>query len=216
MAGVIAQFGSVLFGLVYNVLFIVVISVLIIAVFFGYKYYKKSRNKKKSYKQLSCLVVKNDGTWFTDRLGYFEHGDKIDKLHMEKTGHTIPLLPSNCVRGGQCILWNYAPKQYAAVPCYMWGKDPKKFGIEVVNLQMKNFVFLEQRAAISRWAYLKDIMTKWAPWITIVLVGAAMCICVWFLMKFGLNIWQQVTDARLADCQKLLPQISNSIIVPKP
>jgi len=215
--GVVATLGSAAYKLLYNGLTIVVTIALVAAIYGLYYAYKRWKVKKNSFKKpagVSVLVVKRDGSWFTDTLGYYRHPDKIDKLTFKNIGHTIPMLPSNCVRGGQAILFNYAPKQYCAVPCNLWERiDLKKFNIEVVNMQMKNFVFLEQRAAVSRWAYVKDLMMKLAPWITIVLVGAVAVTMVWFIAKFGMDVWGQIIAARTTECSQLIPNLQANIPV---
>lgn len=207
MAGELQKIGTTAFNIMYNSLTWIVIGMLIAAVFGAYWYFKKWNRKRKSY-TLTALIIKPDGDWYTDMLGYFPHGDNVDKLHMKKMDWTLPLIPSEFIRNNKCILYNYGVKQFAIVPPSVWSKlDLSKPKIELINMQMKNFVFLEQRAAVSRWAYLKDLMTKMAPWIALVLIVAAGITIVWFVTKFSLNMWNNVTGARLAECKALLPQL---------
>jgi len=208
---IIGSITDAAFNIIFNSLTWILGGIAVVGLFFASKYITRWNKKRKSY-TLQALVIKPDGNWYVDWLGYFDHADHIDKLHFKGKDWTMPLIPSHLVRANQVILYNYGPKQFAVIPPRMWEKiDLKKFDIELINTQAKNFAFLEQRAAVSRWAYIKDLMTKMAPWIALVLIVASASIAIWFLMKLGLSIFGQVTAQRVLECSKLLPEMQNLV-----
>jgi hypothetical protein len=73
-------------------------------------------------------------------------------------------------------------------------------------MQMKNFAFLEQRAAVSRWAYIKDTLTRMAPYMTMLILAILCGTAVWFLMKLGYNVFDDAVKARTLECAQLLGQ----------
>jgi len=121
------------------------------------------------------------------------------------TSETMPVIPTENIRANQVVLWRYAPGQYAVIPPRMWDKvTPEKFGIEVINMQAKNFAFLEQRAAVSRWAYIKDTLQRMAPYLTMLVLAIMVGVSCWFLMKLGYSIYTDAIHARILDCKQLL------------
>lgn len=208
---VLASIGDTAFKIIFNSLTWIMIGLAAVGIFFASKYIARWNKKRKSYK-LHALIIKPDGNWYTDLLGLFDHPDHIDKLHFKNMGWTMPIIPSHLVRANQVILYNYGPKQFAVIPPRIWENiDLKNFKIELINTQAKNFAFLEQRAAVSRWAYIKDLMTKMAPWIALVLIVACAGVAVWFLMKLGTDIYGQVVSARIAECKQVLPSLPSVV-----
>jgi len=69
---------------------------------------------------------------------------------------------------------------------------------------MKNFAFLEQRAAVSRWAYTKDLIQKYGPYITVLLVLVFAGVAIYFMMKTGIGMFGDATAQRVAECARLL------------
>jgi len=205
---ILASITSSAFSMIFNSLTWIIAAVGLTILYFASKAFTSWNKKRKSY-TLQALVIKPDGDFYTDMLGMFKHADGVDKLHFKKMGWTMPVIPNQLVRAMKVILYNYGPKQFAVIPPRMWENiNLKKFDIELINLQSKNFAFLEQRAAVSRWAYLKDLITKMAPWIALVLIVACGGVVIWFVMKLGLDIFSQVTAQRIAECSHILPSLN--------
>jgi hypothetical protein len=181
----------------------VVVLILLIILFFLSKWWRRARNSKKQYK-IGAVVINRDGTWFTDKLGKFRTGDGIDKMLLLDLKESMPVIDPENIRANQCMLWRYAPGQFAVIPPKIWGKDPKQFGIEIINFQMKNFAYLEQRAAISRWQKTLSLIQQWAPYITVLLVLILGGVAIWFITKMNLEQYSEVVAARVAECSNLL------------
>jgi hypothetical protein len=204
MAGSIASIGGSSFTLAFQLLLAVVIIVIIAALFFGGRWAISSYKKWKNFK-ITAVIFNPDGTWYTRKIGKFRTRDNIDKMLFMGTTETMPVIDPKYIRANRVTLWRYGVGQYAVIPPRTWEQmDPKKFGIEVINFQMKNFAFLEQRAAVSRWAYVKDALLKWAPFIVIAIVAIACGVMIWFMMKLAMDFFQQVVAQRLADCKSVL------------
>ena len=104
------------------------------------------------------------------------------------TKETMPVIPPKYIRNSSVTLWRYDVGQYAVIPPQVFERlDPKNFKIDVINMQQKNFAFLEQRAAVSRWAYMKDALARWAPYITIIILVIAAGAIAWFLLNTALE-----------------------------
>jgi len=80
---------------------------------------------------------------------------------------------------------------------------PEDFKIEVINMQMKNFAFLEQRAAVSRWAAMKDALQKWAPYITFIILAIVTGVVCWFMLKTYQQGVADLASTRMAECSRL-------------
>jgi hypothetical protein len=196
--------GSSAFKLGYNILTAFVIIVGLTVVFFAVRMGTQAWKKKKQYK-VTANIYNRDGTFFTRRMGKFKTSDGVDKMLFQGSNETMPVIPTENIRANQCTLWRYAPGQYAVIPPRMWDKlTPEKFGIEVINMQAKNFAFLEQRAAVSRWAYIKDMLQRLAPYMTMLILAVMVGVACWFLMKLGYNIFGDAVKARTLDCRQLM------------
>jgi len=165
----------------------------------GMKWYKK----RKTYK-IQALIHNVDGMFWLDKIGKFKTNDNIDKMVFLNSGETMPVIDPKYIIANQVQLWRYAPGQYAVVPPRVWGKDPKDFKIDIIDFQMKNFAFLEQRAAVSRWAFIKDLMTKYAPYITVLLILVLGGVAIYFITKMNLSEFNQVIAARMEECTRLV------------
>lgn len=196
--------GSSAFKLGYNILTAFVVIIGLIIVFFAARMGMTAWKKHKNYK-VKAVIFNRDGTFFTRRMGKFRTADNIDKMLFQGSNETMPVIDTANIRAGQVCLWRYAPNQYAVIPPRVWEKlTPEKFGIEVINMQSKNFAFLEQRAAVSRWAYIKDTLQRLAPYMTMIILAVMVGVACWFLMKLGYNIYSDAVAARVADCNRLL------------
>lgn len=198
-----ATLGNAAFQIGYNVLTIVVVVIGAGILFFIARMGFTAWKKHKSYK-VNAVIFNRDGTWFTKKIGKFRTPDNIDKMLFQGSEETMPVIDTANIRAGQVVLWRYAPGQYAVIPPRIWEKTtPEKFGIEMINMQAKNFAFLEQRAAVSRWAYIKDTLQRLAPYMTMLILAVMVGVACWFLMKLGYNIYSDAIAARLVDCARL-------------
>lgn len=163
----------------------------------AFSYYRKLRSFK-----ITALIINRDGTFYTKKIGKFKTADNIDKMCFIGSKDTMPVINTADIRNNKVVLWRYGINQYAVIPPRVWeAMDPKRFKIEVIDYQMKNFAYQEQRAAISRWAFVKDALTKWAPFITMFILIIATGVIAWFLMKLGYNIYNDAVSQRIADCK---------------
>lgn len=197
--------------LLLKVLFAVVAVVVFAGLFFGARFMRRRRNMKKQYK-IEVVVINRDGTWFTDKMGKFRDKDNIDKMLLLDLKESMPVIDPENIRANKAMLWRYAPGQYAVVPPRMWGKDPASFKIEVIDFQMKNFAFLEQRAAISRWQKTMSLIQQWAPYITVLLVLILGGVAIWFITKMNNEQYAQIVAARVAECKGLISTSAPTVV----
>lgn len=201
MALSVPDIGSSAFSVGYQLFLAVTAVVVLAALFFGSRWAIGAWKKYKSYK-ITAIIISPDGTFYTKKIGKFKTKDGVDKMLFMGSSDTMPVIDTKYIRNNQVILWRYAIGQYALIPPRIWEKmDPKDFGIEVVNYQMKNFAFLEQRAAISRWAFVKDALAKWAPFITIIILCVTGGVIGWLLLKTALTYYNQAIAARILECK---------------
>lgn len=190
-----------------------VVVVGLVGLFFAVKYIRKWRRRKKNFK-INVVIYNPDGTWYTDRIGKFREQDAMDKMVFESSGETMPVIDLKHIVALKATLWRYGPGQYAVVPPRMWGKQPKDFGIEVIDYQMKNFAYLEQRAAVSRWAFVKDMLTKWAPWITAILILILAGVAIYFIAKMAGGMFTEAATARFKECLQVVGQTASNQVIP--
>jgi hypothetical protein len=204
VAATATSIGGTTFTMGFQLLLALVVIVLLIILFFGTRWGFTAYKKWKNFK-ITAVVFNPDGTWYTRKIGKFRTKDNIDKMLFLGSTDTMPVIDPKYIRANRVTLWRYGVGQYAVLPPRMWEQmDPKNFKIEVINFQMKNFAFLEQRAAVSRWAYVKDALLKWAPFIVIGVVAIACGVMVWFMMKLGMDFFNQVVGQRIAECKSVL------------
>lgn len=199
----IGSIGSATYGLVFQLLMGLVVIVILAALFFGTRFIMRWRKRKKNFK-ITAVIANTDGSFYTKKIGKFKTSDGIDKMLFEDSNETCPVIPVEYIKSNTVCLWRYGVGQYAVVHPRSWGQDPKNFKIDIIDMQMKNFAFLEQRAAVSRWAYVKDILMKWAPFITVVIICILAGVAVWFMMKTGSSIYKEGIAARIMECKQAL------------
>lgn len=205
MAGLLDKLGPTLYGLAFKIGLGLIVVLGLTGLFFASKYGFAWYKKRKSYK-ISAVIFNPDGTWYTDKIGKFKTQDNIDKmLFLNNVNETMPVIDPKYIRALRVVLWRYGIGQYAVIPPQVWEKmTPAAFKIDVINMQQKNFAFLEQRAAVSRWAYLKDTLTKLAPYITLIILAIVTGVAVWFMLKTGMTFFDKVAAERAAECARVL------------
>jgi hypothetical protein len=191
----------------FGFLAVIVLAMLFFGSKWGMKYYKRRKNFK-----IVAQIYNRDGTFYHERIGKFRGEDNIDKMIFQNTGDTMPVIDPAYIIAGQVTLWRYAPNQYAVIPPRIWNRNPKDFNIEVINFQMKNFAYLEQRAAVSRWAYVKGLLQQWAPWITAVLILVLAGVAIYFLTKMNLAEYNTAVAQRITECSRLIG--GGSVVTP--
>lgn len=203
MASFMSTLGPVVTKLIMQLGLGLVAIVIIVILFFGSRYFFAWRKKRKSFLINAC-VINPDGTFYMQQIGKFKTNG-IDKMEFLHSTDTCPVINPAHIRNRCVILWRYAPSQFAVIPPELWGRmKPQDFKIDVINLQMKNFAFLEQRAAVSRWAYVKDLVQRYAPYISMVLCLIFAGVIIYFIMKTSLGMYNDVITARAADCARLI------------
>jgi len=207
----VASLGSSALGMVLNIGYAILGVAALIGLWFGSKAWRRSRNKKKQFK-LKTIIFNRDGTWFTDKMGKFKGPDGIDKMLLMDLKESMPVIDTENIRANQVCLWRYAPAQFAVIPPKLWAKDPRDFKIEVINYQMKNFAYLEQRAAISRWQKIQGLIQQWAPYITVLLVLILGGVAIWFITKMNNEQYAQIVAARVMECKSLISTSAPDII----
>jgi hypothetical protein len=195
--------GPTIYPLLMRVLMVLTICVIGTGLFFASKTMATRYKRRKQYK-IDVVIFNPDGTFMMDKIGKFRTKDNMDKMLFLRLKESMPVIPLEHIRERKVCLWRYAPHQYAVIPPKVWGKNPEDFKLDIINLQMKNFAYLEQRAAVSRWAGLKSALQKWAPFITVVLILIFAGVAIWLIMKTGLGIHADVVKARVMECSKIL------------
>lgn len=204
MATFLGNIGGTAYNLVFQLLTGFVIIVALVFLFFTTRGIARWRRRKKTFK-ITAHIANRDGSLYTKKLGKFRTNDGIDKMLIEGSKETMPVIDPAYIVSNTVFLWRYGVGQYAVIPPSVWRKmDPKDFKIEVIDFQMKNFAFLEQRAAVSRWAYIKDLLMKWAPFITVIIICIVAGVAVWFMMKTGSTIYSQGIASRIMECKQAL------------
>jgi hypothetical protein len=203
-AGLMQTLGPTLFTLGLNIgwgiLVLVILGVLFFASRYGFKALKKRRNFK-----ITAAIFNPDGSFYIQQIGKFRGKDNIDKMEFLGSTETCPVINPKHIRFNKVCLWRYAPGQYAVIPPTVWQKmKPEDFKIDVINLQMKNFAFLEQRAAISRWAFIKDAIQKYAPYITMLMCLIFAGVAIYFMMQVGIQMYNSNIAARTIECARLI------------
>lgn len=206
-----ATIGSTAFKLGYQLLFGFVAIIGVGILFFGTRAVFAAYKRRKNFK-VEAVIFNPDGTFFIKKIGKFRTKDGIDKMLFSGSLETCPVIEPKYIRANKVTLFRYAPSQYAVIPPKVWETtDPKKWKIDLINLQMKNFAFLEQRAAVSRWVYLKDLLNRWGPYLTLIIICISSAVVLWFLMKTGYNIFDDAIKARVLDCKQLIGGASGTI-----
>jgi hypothetical protein len=213
-AGLMQTLGPTAFKLGLQLGMGLVAIIILAALFFASRYGFAWWKKRKSFIITAC-IFNPDGTFYIEQIGKFRGLDGIDKMEfITHKDETCPVIDPRYIRAKKVTLWRYAPGQYAVIPPTVWQKmKPEDFKIEVIDLQMKNFAFLEQRAAVSRWAYIKDLIQKYAAYITILFVLIFAGVAIYFIMKTGISMFADVAAQRVAECTKLLG-ITNAPVSP--
>lgn len=211
MAGsLMSTLGPSMFSLGLNVGWGILVIVILAALFFGSRWGFKQIKRRRNFK-IQAVVFNPDGGFHLMQIGKFKGKDNIDKMEFLGSDETCPVINPKHIRGNKVCLWRYGPGQYAVIPPTVWQKmRPEDFKIDVINLQMKNFAFLEQRAAISRWASIKDAIQKYAPYITMLMCLIFAGVAIYFMMQTGLSMYNDVISARTTDCARLIGGGSSS------
>jgi hypothetical protein len=57
---------------------------------------------------------------------------------------------------------------------------------------------------VSRWAFLKDLAQRWAPYISAILILIFAGVIIYFIMKTALGMYGDIVAARTAECARFL------------
>ena len=211
--GILTNMSPRLLDVAYKLLLGFVILVALTVLFFAQKYFIAWWKRRKSFK-ITATIYNPDGSFFVDKIGKFKTQDNIDKMLFLSSIETMPVIDPKYIKSNTVTLWRYGIGQYAVVnPVHWVGLDPKKFKIEPIDIQMKNFAFLEQRAAVSRWAYLKDIIAKYGPYITFVIIGIVVGVASWFMLKTALSFFSDAITTRTLECSQICGMGKNIVPV---
>jgi hypothetical protein len=212
MAMDIPSISSGAFTIGYQIFLAITVIVSIAILFFGVRLGMGAWKNYKTYK-ITATIVNRDGTFYTAKIGKFKTSDNIDKMKFRGSRETMPVIDPVNIRNNKVMLWRYGIGQYAVISPKTWDKlNPRDFKIEILDYQAKNFAYLEQRAAVTRWAYMKDQMAKFAPFIVMLILVIATGVICWFLMKLGYNIYGDAVAARIQDCKAALgTQVAPSV-----
>lgn len=204
-----------------------ILAIIIVAVvlFFTSRTIQREMKKRKSFKILS-FISNPDGSHMLWRCGKVKDKDKLDKMMFMKQikvfgvkawspvkGESMPVINPAHIVSNTVHLFRYGISQYAVIPPQFYrDKDVlKKNDITLINMNMLTFKGLEQRAAISRWASLKDKMAKLTPWITLFLIVVVGGVAIYFIAKMALTMFGDAIAARTIECAKLIPQATEVV-----
>jgi len=195
----LASIGSAAFKMGMNVGLMVLVLVVVV-VFGGGAWFITKKYKDAKRMNMNAVIHHPDGSITTSKCGKYNKGG-IDKIIFKKSQETMPVIDPKYIKNKHVELYRYGVGQYAVIPPKMWTNiNLNDFKIELIDMQMKNFVFLEQRAAVSRWAFIKDQLQKLAPFIVALLVLIFTGVVIYFISKLALEMFSQVTAQRMADC----------------
>lgn len=212
----IGAIGGIGFSILYKVLFVLVILVIGVSLWFVSHRFFKWRKEMKNYK-IVATIFNPDGSFYIRHIGKFKVNG-IDKFCMIiknkrlfgmgyiKDPETLPTFDPKYVKNGTIVLWRYGVGQFGVIDTNCIQKlDPKdpKINIDVINLQMKNFAFLEQRADIARWAAIKKLVGEYGKLITLIFMVIGAGVIVWLMLKTSLVLFDKVTAQRLIECSKI-------------
>jgi hypothetical protein len=207
--------GSLLM-LVGKILAIVVFAVI---VFFASRMIQREIKKRKSFK-ISAHITNPDGSHMLWKCGKFKDKDKLEKmLFMRRVkmlfgmkawapikGESMPVINPSHIVSNTVHLFRYGISQYAVIPPTVY-RNPElleKEGIKLINMNALHWKGLEQRAAISRWAAMKDKMAKLTPWITLFLIVVVAGVAIFFISKMALSMYTDAVAARTIECSSLV------------
>lgn len=211
--------GSSFSGLLMTIGKVLTIIVFVVIVFFSSKAIQKEMKQRKSFK-INAFISNPDGSHMLWKTGKFKDKDGLEKmLFMQQVkglfglklwaplkGESMPVINPSYIVSRTVHLFRYGISQYAVISPQVY-RNPdllKKNGISLINMNMLHWKGLEQRAAISRWAALKDKMTKLTPWITLLLIVIVGGVAVYFMAKMGMDVHAKNIAARTMECSKLL------------
>lgn len=202
--GLLESLGPATFKIIMQVGLALMVVIVLGALYYasnkGFSAWRRYKNFK-----IKAVIFHPDGSFTVRKIGKFKGKDGIDKMLMLGTKETMPVIDPKYIRNLTVTLWRYGVGQYALIPPKVWEKlDPKKFNIDIIDFQMKNFAFLEQRAAVSRWATIKDTLAKYGHYITLIVLAIVAGVAVWFMMKTGMGMHDSVVTARVAECTKII------------
>jgi hypothetical protein len=209
------EIGGIVSGMAGTLGKIVLMLVVAAAGFFGTKFLKKAKGKKKAY-AITAVISNPDGSHYVDYIGKFKDKDNLDKMKFKLHKlDTCPVINPKYIVSRSIHLFRYGPGEFAIIPPTVYRQlDPKSFKIKLINMNMLAFKGMEQRAAISRWQTNKDKIEQWLPWITIVLcVGCALG-AIYLSGQTSASLVKDGIAARTTECSELIPveTISDSII----
>lgn len=205
--------------LVMLVLKIIAIIFFAVVLFFTSRTIQREMKKKKSFK-ITAFISNPDGSHMIWKTGKFQDKDNLEKMLFMKQvnllfglktwapikGESMPVIDPSHIVSNTVHLFRYGISQYAVVPPTVY-RNPallEKEGIKLINYNMLHWKGLEQRAAISRWAALKDKMQQLYPWIVVLLILVLAGVSIYFITKMAMTMFGDATAARILECSKLI------------
>jgi hypothetical protein len=205
--------GGVAFSLIFKILMVVVVLCVAAAGWFVSHKFFRWKQEIRNYK-IKANIYNPDGSFYKRMIGKFKDKDGMEKMKMiqiknffgyYKDPETLPVFEPKYIRNNCVTLLRYGVGQFAIVdPERFSAADPKKFGIKLINIQMKNFAFLELRAGALRWSELRKNLSKYTKWISVVFICIAACVAIWMVMKTAIYMFDRVAAERTAECAKMI------------
>jgi len=198
---------------------ILVIIIAAVILFFASKTIQREVKKRKSFK-ITAFVTNPDGSHMIYKTGKFKDKDGLEKmLFMRKVkmlfgikawapikGESMPVIEPTHIVSLTVHLFRYGISQYSVIPPTLYRDSNllEREGIKLINMNALHWKGLEQRAAISRWALMKDKMAKLTPWITLLLIVIVGGVAIYFIAKMALSMYGDAIAARTLDCMNLV------------
>jgi len=191
-------------GLIMNIVRGIGILAFAVFIFYATRWLQKNSKKQKSF-TINADIVDMNGVLEFDKLAFVkgEETGLLEMIFQNRKTDTIPPIPKHLIRGGHCLLLNYAPGHYAVVDT---AKTLRNFQmginkVELFNLGMKKYITAKQREIMNKAEKKRKNWELYAPWITLGLVIILSVLLAAFLFYFGVKFDSSNVANRLAECQ---------------
>lgn len=190
-------------GLIMNIVYGIGVVLFAIALFYTVRWFQKNSRKQKSF-TINADIVDMNGVIDFDRLGFMKSPETgMLEMNFEKRKtDSIPPIPKHLIRGGHCLLLNYAPGHYGVIDTVktMYNLQHGSSKVEVFNLGMKKYITAKQREIMNKAEDKKRKWEQYAPWVTLGISVIAAVVLAALLFYLGVKFDASNVAARTAEC----------------
>lgn len=201
---VVSNLSNIAGGLVMNIVYGVGVIVFAVILWYALRWYQKNSKKQKAF-TITAIIIDKNGDMDFDKLAFLKNPETelIEMILQKRKQDSLPPIPKNMIKNGIIFLYNYAPGQYAPIKPETWSfKDNFKILLEDIN--MKNFLFLRQRALINKSEALKKKISEYLPWITLSATILIACIFAALFIYLGSWAYTNAVAERVLECKGVM------------